>query len=68
MKSLFTALKLFAVAILFAGSLTNAPAITIRKLSGTTLEGGYVSGTVGHVDQGQHSFSTQMEYHYFVSV
>jgi hypothetical protein len=73
MKSLFTALKLIVVAILLAGSLTNAPAIMIRKLNGTALEVGYVSGTVGHVDQKQHSFSlrwqgqglTHMEHHYF---
>ena len=45
----------------------------IRKLSGTWLEVSFVSGTVGHVDQRQHSFSlrwqsnklTGMEYHYF---
>jgi tetratricopeptide (TPR) repeat protein len=73
MKRPFAALKLMAVAILLAGSLTTAPAIIIRKLNGTALEVGYVFGTVGHVDQKQHSFSlrwqgkglTKMEYHYF---
>jgi tetratricopeptide (TPR) repeat protein len=73
MKRPFSALNLVALAILFAGSLTNAPAIMIRKLNGTALEVGYISGTVGHVEQKQHSFSlrwqgkglTQMEHHYF---
>jgi tetratricopeptide (TPR) repeat protein len=73
MKSLFAALNLITVAILVAGSMTDAPAIIIRKLNGTTVEVGSVSGSVTHVDQNRHTFTirwqgkglTKMEYHYF---
>jgi tetratricopeptide (TPR) repeat protein len=73
MKNSFSGLKLVGIAIVFASLLPNAHAITVQKLNGTALEVGYVAGTVGHVDQKQHSFSlrsqgkglTQMEHHYF---
>jgi tetratricopeptide (TPR) repeat protein len=57
MKSPFAALKLLAVAILLAGSITNAPAIAIRNATGVVIEVGYLSGTVSHVDQSRHSFT-----------
>jgi len=73
MKGPFATLDLITVAILVAGSMTNAPAIIIRKLNGTTVEVGSVSGSVTRVDQGRHTFTirwqgkglTKMEYYYF---
>jgi tetratricopeptide (TPR) repeat protein len=57
MKSPFAALKLIAVAILLAGSITNAPAIAIRNARGAVIEVGYLSGTVSRVDQSRHGFT-----------
>jgi tetratricopeptide (TPR) repeat protein len=56
MKDQYCAFSL-AVAIFLAGSIAKAPAIMIRKLNGTAMEVGFVSGTVSHVDQNQHSFT-----------
>jgi tetratricopeptide (TPR) repeat protein len=57
MKSTFVALKLIAVAIFLAGSITNAPAIAIRNATGVVIEVGYLSGTVSRVDQSRHGFT-----------
>jgi hypothetical protein len=57
MKTRFAALNSIAVAILLAGSTTNAPAISIRNPRGAILERKSLSGTVSHVDQKRHSFT-----------
>jgi tetratricopeptide (TPR) repeat protein len=57
MKSPFAALRFIAVAILLAGSITNAPAIAIRNPNGVVIEVGHLSGTVSRVDQSRHSFT-----------
>src|SRR5580704_11736248 len=57
MKSSFASLKLIAVAILLARSVTNAPAIAIRNATGVVIEVGYPSGTVSRVDQSRHGFT-----------
>lgn len=57
MKSPFAVLKLIAVAILLAGSITNAPAIAIRNARGAFIEVRYLSGTVSRVDQSRHGFT-----------
>jgi hypothetical protein len=57
MKSRFAALNLMAIAILFAGSTTNASAISIRNARGAILERKSLSGTVSHVDQERRSFT-----------
>jgi hypothetical protein len=57
LKTRFTALNLIAVATLLAGSMTNAPAISIRNSRGAILERKSLSGTVSHVDQKRRSFT-----------
>jgi tetratricopeptide (TPR) repeat protein len=57
MKSFFATLKLLAVAILLAGSMTNASAIGIRNARGVVIEVGSLSGTVSRVDQSRHRFT-----------
>jgi Flp pilus assembly protein TadD len=57
MKNPFAALKLIAVAIFLAGSITNAPAIGIRNPMGAVIEVGYLSGTVSRLDQSRRSFT-----------
>jgi tetratricopeptide (TPR) repeat protein len=57
MKSSFATLKLLAVAILLAGSMTNASAIGIRNARGVAIEVGSLSGTVSRVDQSRHRFT-----------
>jgi hypothetical protein len=56
MKNRFAALNPIAVAVLLAGLMTNAPAISIRNARGAILERKSLSGTVSHVDQKRHSF------------
>jgi len=57
MKSPFAALNLITVAILLAGSMSNALAIGFRNRNGAVIEIGNISGTVSHVDQNRHSFT-----------
>jgi hypothetical protein len=57
MKNRFAALNPIAVAVLLAGLMTNAPAISIRNARGAILERKSLSGTVSHVDQKRHSFT-----------
>jgi hypothetical protein len=56
-KTRVVAANLIAIAILLAGSMTNAPAISIRNSRGAILEKRSLSGTVSHVDQKRRSFT-----------
>ena len=56
-RTRFAALNLMAIAILLAGSISNAPAISIQNSRGAILERRSLSGTVSHVDQKRRSFT-----------
>jgi hypothetical protein len=56
LKTSFAVPNVVAVALLLAGPLTNAHAISIRNARGAILERRSLSGTVSHVDQKRRSF------------
>lgn len=62
MKASLAALLVAAVAVLLAGSLTNARAIGVETPSGKVVELGSLSGVVSRVNLNKHTFTLKWQH------